>query len=59
MLLKFSPLILLIIAIGAIALRMSGALGDVAVTVILAVVIVCGIAIGVYRSRRNIKSTAP
>lgn len=62
MLLKLSPLILLVVAIAAIVLRVSGVLGGVAVSVILAVVIVLGIVIGVYRSR-NTKSerssTAP
>jgi hypothetical protein len=63
MLLKLSPLILLVIAIGAIVLRMNGILGGMAVSVVLAVVIVGGILIGIYRSRssRNTKrsSTAP
>jgi hypothetical protein len=53
MLLKLSPLILLIVAIAAIILRVSGVLGSISSTVILAVVIVCGIAIGFYRSHSS------
>ena len=58
MFLKLSPLILLVVAAAAIILRVVGVLGGVAVSVILAVVIVCGIAIGIYRSRgsRDTKS---
>jgi hypothetical protein len=51
MFLKIAPFILPIIAIGALILGASGEIGDTVASVILALVIVCSIAVGVCRSR--------
>jgi hypothetical protein len=53
MLLKFSPFILLVIAVAAIILRSVGLLGDLTVSIILAILILSATAIGVYRSRKT------
>ncbi len=50
MLLKFSPFILLVIAVAAIILRSVGLLDDLAASIVLAILILSSIAIGVYRS---------
>jgi hypothetical protein len=52
MLLKYSPFILLAIAVAAIILRSVGLLDNLTVSIVLAVVILGGIATGVYRSRK-------
>lgn len=56
MLLKFSPFILLVIAVAAIILRSVGLLGNLAASIVLAIVILGGIAIGVYRSVNSRKA---
>jgi hypothetical protein len=56
MLLKFSPFILLAIAVAAIILRSVGLLDSLATSIILAIVILGGIAIGVYRSVNSRKA---
>lgn len=56
MLLKSSPFILLAIAIIAIIFRSVGAIGGLATSIILAIVILSGIAIGVYRSVNSRKA---
>lgn len=58
MLLKLSPLILLVIAVVAIILRSVGTLNNLATTIVLALVILVGIAIGVYRSRNSPKASS-
>lgn len=50
MLLKLSPFILLVIAVAAIILRSVGLLGDLTVSIVLAILILSATAIGVYRS---------
>jgi hypothetical protein len=52
MLLKYSPFILLAIAVAAIILRSVDLLDNLTVSIVLAIVILSGIAIGVYRSRK-------
>lgn len=56
MLLKSSPIILLAIAIIAIILGSVGAIGGLAMSIILAIVILCGIGIGIYRSVNSRKA---
>jgi hypothetical protein len=56
MLLKLSPLILLVIAVAAIILREVGLLGDMTASIVLAILIVSAIAIGVYRSVKSRKA---
>ena len=56
MLLKFSPLILLVIAVTVIVLRSVGMLGDLTVSIVLAVLILSATAIGVYRSAMSRKA---
>jgi hypothetical protein len=56
MLLKFSPFILLVIAVAAIILRSVGALGDLATSIVLAILILSAIAIGVFRSVKSRKA---
>lgn len=56
MLLKFSPFILLVIAAAAVILREVGLLGDLAVSIVLAILILSAITIGVYRSIKSRKA---
>lgn len=56
MLLKSSPFVLLAIAIIAIILRSVGAIGGLATSIILVIVILCGIGIGIYRSMNSRKA---
>jgi hypothetical protein len=58
MLLKLSPYILLTIAVAAIILRSVDLLGNLSTSVVLAIVILGGIAIGVYRSVSSRKSNS-
>ncbi|GAA0945145.1 hypothetical protein [Pseudonocardia zijingensis] len=50
MLLKLSPLILMVIAGAAIILRSAGLLGDLITSIVVAILILIAIAIGIYRS---------
>jgi hypothetical protein len=59
MLLKLSPLILLVIAVAAIILRSVGILSDLTTSIAIAILIVIAIAIGVYRSVRARKASSP
>lgn len=52
MLRKPSPYILLTIAVAAIVLRSADLLDDLSTSIVLAVVILSGVAIGVRRSRK-------
>jgi len=56
MLLKLSPLILLVIAVAAITLRSVGLLGDLTTSIVIAILIVIAIAIGIYRSVKSRKA---
>jgi hypothetical protein len=56
MLLKLSPVILLVIAVAAIILRSVGLFGNLTTSIVLAIVILAGIAIGVYRSASSRKA---
>lgn len=56
MLLKSSPIILLAIAVIAIILGSVGAIGGLTTSIILAIVILCGIGIGIYRSLNSRKT---
>ena len=56
MLLKSSPFVLLAIAVIAIILRSVGVIGGLATSIILAIVILAGISIGVYRSMNSRKA---
>jgi hypothetical protein len=56
MLLKLSPFILLVIVVAAIILRTVGLLDNLAASIVLAIVILGGIAIGVYRSVNSRKA---
>jgi membrane protein implicated in regulation of membrane protease activity len=58
MLLKLSPLILLLIAGAAIILRSVGLLGDLTTSIVIAILIVIAIAIGVYRSVKTRKANS-
>lgn len=58
MLLKLSPYILLTIAVAAIILRSVDLLGNLPTSVVLAIVILGGITIGVYRSVSSRKSNS-
>lgn len=59
MLLKSSPFILLAVAVIAIILRSVGAIDGLATSIILAIVILAGIAIGIYRSKNSRKAKSP
>jgi len=56
MLLKLSPVILLVIAVAAIILRSVGLFDSLTTSIVLAIVILAGIAIGVYRSASSRKA---
>jgi hypothetical protein len=58
MLLKFAPFILLLIAVAAITLRSVGMLGDLTVSIVLAILILSATAIGVYRSVKSRKASS-
>ena len=58
MLLKLAPYILLAIAVVAIVLRSVDMLGNLSTSIVLAIVIVIGIAIGVYRSLNSRKANS-
>lgn len=47
---KLAPVLLVVIGAAAIALRQVGSIGDAVTTIILALVILCGIGIGIYRA---------
>jgi hypothetical protein len=56
MLLKLSPFILLVIAVAVIILRSVGLLGDLAAAIVLAILVLGGIAIVLYRSVNSRKA---
>jgi uncharacterized membrane protein len=56
MLLKLSPVILLVIAVAAIILRSVGLFDSLTTSIVLSIVILAGIAIGVYRSASSRKA---
>ncbi len=58
MLLKFAPLILLLIAAAAIILRSIDMLGDLTVSIVMAILILTAITIGVYRSVKPRKTSS-
>lgn len=56
MLLKLSPYILAVIALTALILRSANLIDNLTASIVLAAVILSGIAIGVHRSRNSRKA---